>query len=139
MRAIRWRWLAATSAVTTLVVLIQLLRVLCTSLEQASIRISWLLVLGAPTLLVTLPETTLRWRLVALLVGFNVGTIVNSPVTTLSPGAYTESLAKVFERGGDGLLVVLVCTLIALPLLEAIGAWVRRHALADEADRRARA
>ena len=138
MRAIRWRWLAATSAVTTLVVLIELLRVLCTSLEQASVVISWLLVVGAPTLLVTLPETTLRWRLVALLVGFNVGTIVNSPVTTLSLGAYTESLAKVFEPG-DGLLVVLVCTLIALPLLEAIGAWVRRHALADKADRRARA
>jgi hypothetical protein len=131
-RAIRRPWLAAASAVATAVVIIELLRLLVTPLEQVSAPITLLLVLGTPTLVATLPRATLRWRVAAPFVGLQVGTILNAPVETLSLSAYRESFIAAFAEDGRGLLVILVCTLIALPFLEAAGAWFRRRELASE-------
>jgi hypothetical protein len=136
-RAIRRPWLAAASAVATAIVLVQLLRLLWTPLEQVSAPITLLLVLGTPTLIATLPRATLRWRVAAPLVGLQVGPILNAPVESFSLSAYRDTLTAAFADDGRGLLVILVCTLIALPFLEAAGAWFRRRELAREAAKRA--
>jgi hypothetical protein len=133
VRAIRWRWLAAASAATTLFVLVQLLRLLYTPLESVSIVTSLLLLFGMPTLIATLPATTVRWRVSALLVGIHVGAILNSPVESLSLADVRDSFAAAFDDDGRGVLTMFVCALISLPLLEMIGARVRREALASEA------
>ena len=134
-RAIRRPGLAAASALATFVVLVQLLRLLLTPMAQVSPGITWLLVLGAPTLIATLPRATLRWRAAAPLVGLQVGPILNKPVESLSLSAYRETLIAAFADDGRGLLTILVCTLIALPFLELAGAWFRRRELASPARR----
>jgi hypothetical protein len=136
-RAIHRPWLAAASAVATAVVLVQLLRLLLTPLEQVSAPITLLLVLGTPTLFATLPRATLRWRVAAPFVGLQVGPILNAPVESLSLSAYRDTLTAAFADDGRGLLVILVCTLIALPFLEVAGAWFRRRELARETAKRA--
>jgi hypothetical protein len=138
LRAIRRPWVAAASAVATGFVVIQLLRVLTTPLEHTSALVSLSLVLGMPALIATLPKTTLRWRIASLLVGLQVGPILNSPVESFSVSAYVDTLEAAFAADGRGLLLILVCSLISLPLLEATGAWLRRHELAREAARRMR-
>lgn len=136
VRAIRSPWLAAASAACTVVVLAQLVRLVCTPLEQLSVVISLFLLVGTPTLIATLPATTVWWRVSSLLVGLNIGPVLNSPVESVSVRAYIETLEAATDGGGRGLILVLVCTLISLPVLEAAGAWFRRHALAEEAGRR---
>ncbi len=132
VRAIGRPWLAAASAVATAVVTVQLLRLLLTPLEQVSAPTTLLLVLGTPTLIATLPRATLRWRVAAPFVGLQVGPILNAPVESLSLSAYRDSLEAAFAEDGRGLLIIAVCTLIALPFLEAAGAWFRRRELARE-------
>lgn len=134
-RAIRVPWLAAVSAAGSALVIVQLLRIAVGSIEEASIVVSLLLVFAVPTLITTLPQSTVQWRVASLLVGLHLGPVLATPMEQVSVGAFLDSFGAAFSGDGTGLLYIVVCAGLALPLLEAVGAWVRRGALAVEAER----
>lgn len=132
LRAVRSPWLAAISSVGTVFAVVQLWRALTGSIDEASMLVSLLLVFGSPTVVATLPHTTVLWRVGALFVGMHVGPVINSPMEELSFGAFLDSWGTAISDGvGVGYMIVTAA--ISLPLLEVLGAWIRRGQLAHEA------
>lgn len=127
LRAIRWPKLALASAVGSAYAAAELVRLVVGSIEETSMVVSLLLVFGTPTLIATLPQQTVLWRVGAIAVGLHVGPIVYAPLTELSLAAFFDSWAA--AMGGDGILHIFLWSLIALPVMETIGALVQRNAL----------
>lgn len=137
-RAVRWPWLAGVTGLGTAYAIAQVLRVLYGPLDETSVVVSYLLVFAAPTLVATLPQTTVLWRVGALFVGLHVGPVVYAPLERLSVGGFMDSWGAAIGGDGTGVLHMFVWAAFALPVLEVLGAWVRRGALAAEAGRRRR-
>lgn len=132
LRAVRSPWLAAISSVGTAFAVVQVWRTSTGSIDEASMLVSLLLVFGSPTVVATLPHTTVLWRVGAVFVGMHVGPVINSPMEELSFGAFLDSWGTAISDGvGVGYMIVTAA--ISLPLLEVLGAWIRRGQLAHEA------
>jgi hypothetical protein len=90
-RAVRSPGLAAVSAIGSVYAVVEMVLLLAGTIDRASALAAFLLVFAPPTLVATLPDTTVLWRVTALVVGLHAGPILHSPIEQLSPSAYLDS------------------------------------------------
>ena len=131
--AVRSPWLAATSSVCSVIALVQMARFTAGQIDEVSVITSIFLVFGPATVVATLPDATVLWRVASIGVGMHVGPVIHTPMETLSFGAFLDSWGAAFSGDGIGVRYMFVVAGISLPLLEAVGAWVHRGRLAHEA------
>jgi hypothetical protein len=93
-RAVRSPGLAAVSAIGSVYAVAEMVLLLAGTIDRASALAAFLLVFAPPTLVATLPDTTVLWRVTALVVGLHAGPIVHSPIEQLSPSAFLDSWVR---------------------------------------------
>lgn len=128
-------WTAAVSLAACALVAIQLLRLVFGTLEEASMLTSLLLVFGPATAIATLPDTTVLWRVASVLVALHAGPLSYAPPEVISFPAFLDSWGQTIADG-RGVLVIFLWGVLVLPILEVLGAWLRRASLLHEASNR---
>lgn len=134
--SVRSPWLAAVASVGSIYAVAEMALVLAGVLTEVSAIGAFLLVFAPPTVIATLPDATVLWRVGALFVGLHVGPLLHTPLETLSFGAFLDSFGAAIGGDGSGVLLMFVSAALSLPVLEAVGTWVRRERLVQEAARR---
>lgn len=135
VQAVRSPWLALVSGLGSGYAIGEMLLVATGRWETATALGAFLLVFAPATLIATLPDTTVLWRVASLGVGLHFGPIVYAPMDGLSFGAFLDSWATAISGDGTGVLYMFVAAAVALPALELTGAVLRRGALQVEAER----
>ena len=134
-RAVRVPLAASLSAGASLLGLVQILRMAFGSLESAGGLSAAALVFGTATLIATLPDSTVLWRVSSLAVAMHAAPIFYATPESVSFLAFLDSFAATI---GDerGMQFMFLWGFASFPVLEIVGAWVRRDRLAQEAVRR---
>ena len=135
--AVRAPWIAAISLAACALLGIQLLRLVLGAVEAPSTLTGLLMVFGPATVIATLPDTTVLWRVGALFIALHVGPLTYAPPDRLSFGGFLDSWGQTIsdERGMQAMFLWGV---LLLPAMEVLGAWWRRGKLVHEAVRRSR-
>lgn len=135
--AVRAPWSASVALAACVLLAIQLLRLVFGTVEGPSTLTGLLMVFGPATVVATLPDTTVLWRVGSILVALHAGPVSYAPLESASFGAFLDSWGQTI---GDerGMQVIFLWGVLSLPVLELLGAWVRRGKLVHEAVRRSR-
>lgn len=136
-QAVRAPWLASASLAGCAFLSVQLLLLVFGTVEDASRVTGLLMVFGPATVIATLPDTTVQWRVGSLWVALHAGPLSYAPPEGVSFGAFLDSWGETISDG-RGMLVIFLWGVLSLPVLELVGAWLRRDKLAQEAVRRSR-